>query len=63
MLYRVNVAVCSEINTKHINTVCGQNVQFLKVRRVGASSNQLALERLIDFGNVTSLTSVFCVPF
>jgi len=23
------MAVCSEIHTKHINTLCGQNVQFL----------------------------------
>ena len=26
MLYREIIAVCSEIHTKHINTVCGQNV-------------------------------------
>jgi hypothetical protein len=26
------VAVCSQINTKHINTVCGQNVQLLNVK-------------------------------
>jgi len=24
------IAVCSEIHTKHINTVCGQNVELLK---------------------------------
>jgi len=28
MLYREIVAVCSEMHTKHINTVCGQNVDF-----------------------------------
>jgi len=28
MLYREIIAVCSEIRTKHINTVCGQNVDF-----------------------------------
>ena len=28
MLYGEIMAVCSEIHTKHINTVCGQNVQF-----------------------------------
>jgi len=29
MLYREIMAVCSEIHIKHINTVCGQNVEFL----------------------------------
>jgi tyrosine-protein phosphatase YwqE len=32
MLQLVQVAVCSQINTKHINTVCGQNVQLLNVK-------------------------------
>jgi len=29
LLYREIMAVCSEIHTKHINTVCGQNVELL----------------------------------
>ena len=29
MLYREIIAVCSEIHTKHINTLCGQNVEIL----------------------------------
>jgi len=28
------IAVCSQIHTKHINTVCGQNVQFVNVKLV-----------------------------
>jgi hypothetical protein len=32
MLYREIIAVCSQIHTKHINTVCGQNVQLLNVK-------------------------------
>jgi hypothetical protein len=28
MLYREIIAVCSEIHTKHINSLCGQNVEF-----------------------------------
>jgi len=32
MLYREIIAVCSQIHTKHINTVCGQNVELLNVR-------------------------------
>ena len=29
MLYREIIAVCSQIHTKHINTLCGQNVESL----------------------------------
>ena len=32
MLYREIMAVCSEIHTKHINTMCGQNVELLNVK-------------------------------
>ena len=42
MLYRANAAVCSEINTKHTHTMW-QNINFLNVKRVGASRNQHAL--------------------
>jgi len=34
MLYREIIAVCSQIHTEHINTVCGQNVELLKVKLV-----------------------------
>ena len=32
MLYREIIAVCSEIHTKHTNTLCGQNVELLNVK-------------------------------
>jgi hypothetical protein len=32
MLYREMIAVCSESHIKHINTVCGQNVEFVNVK-------------------------------
>jgi len=32
MLYREIIAVCSQIHTKHINTLCGQNVELLIVK-------------------------------
>ena len=32
MLYREIMAVCSQIHTKHINTLCGQNVELLNVK-------------------------------
>jgi len=34
MLCREIMAVCSEIHKKHINTVCGQNVELLNVKLV-----------------------------
>ena len=32
MLYREIMAVCSEIDTKHTNTLCEQNVELLNVK-------------------------------
>jgi len=32
MLYREIIAVCSEIHTEHINTLCGQKVELLNVK-------------------------------
>ena len=34
MLYREIMAVCYESHTKHINTVCGQNVELLNAKLV-----------------------------
>ena len=34
MLYREIMAVCSQIHTKLINTLCGQNVDLLNVKLV-----------------------------
>jgi hypothetical protein len=34
MLYREIIAVCSQIHTKHKNTLCGQNMELLNVRLV-----------------------------
>jgi len=32
MLYSEIIAVYSQIHTKHINTLCGQNVELLNVK-------------------------------
>ena len=32
MLCREIITVCSHIHTKHINTVCGQNIELLNVK-------------------------------
>ena len=34
MLYREIMAVCSEIHTKQMNTLCGENVELLNVKLV-----------------------------
>jgi len=34
MLYREIIVVCSQIHTKHINTVRGQNIDFVNVKLV-----------------------------
>jgi len=35
MLYREIISVCSQIHTKHIYTLCGQNVEFVEVKPGG----------------------------
>jgi hypothetical protein len=49
MLYSEIIAVCSEIHTKHINTLCGQNVEFMNVKHGGTYSNHWALKGFIIF--------------
>ena len=44
ILCREIIAVCSQINTKHINTLCGQNVEFLNVTAGGTYSDHGTLE-------------------
>ena len=43
MLYREIIAVCSEIHTKLINTLCGQKVELLSVKIFGKYSNHKIL--------------------
>jgi hypothetical protein len=44
MLYKEIIAVCSDIHTKHTNTLCGQNVELLNVKLGGTYSNQWVLD-------------------
>ena len=48
MLYREIIAVCSEIHTKHINTLCGQNVELLNVKPGDTYSDHWALEGYVE---------------
>ena len=34
MMYSEIIAVCSHVHTKHINTLCEQNVELLNVKLV-----------------------------
>jgi hypothetical protein len=34
MMHREIIAVCYQTHTKHINTLCGQNVELLNVKLV-----------------------------
>jgi len=44
MLYRETIAVCSQIHTKHINTLSGQNVEFVNVKLGGTYSGHWAFK-------------------
>jgi len=44
MLYREIIAVCSQIHTKHTNTVYVQNVELLNDKPGGTYSDHCALE-------------------
>jgi hypothetical protein len=44
MLCREIIDVCSEIHTKHVITLCGQNVELLNVNPDGKYRNHWALK-------------------
>ena len=45
MLYREVIAVCSEIHTKHINTLCGaeRRIIYIKIQSVPRSKHSLSI--------------------
>jgi len=43
-LYREIIVVCSQIHMKHINTLCGLNVELLSVKSGGTYSDHWALK-------------------
>jgi hypothetical protein len=53
MLYREIMAVCSEIHTKHINTLCGQNVELLDVKLAVCKVNVGLRKRLTTYFETT----------
>jgi len=42
------MAVCSEIHTKYINTLCGQNVELLNVERGGTYTDHSASKGQVE---------------
>jgi hypothetical protein len=64
MLYREIIAVCSEIHTKHINTLCGQNVEFVNVKPGGTETNHNEMQNCEGRGGVSPRISfMFVVRF
>jgi hypothetical protein len=50
MLYSEIIAVCSQIHTKHTNTLCGQNDELLNVILVvHIATTQLQWEKSTNF--------------
>jgi len=49
MLYREMIAVCSQIHTKHINTLCGQNVDLLNAKRGSTGQEVKILSGSVGF--------------
>ena len=45
MMYREIIAVCSQIHTKHTNTLCGQNAGFVNAKSGDTYSDHWALKR------------------
>jgi len=43
MLYKEIIVVCSQIRTRHVNTLCGQNVELVTVKPGGTYNIHWAL--------------------
>jgi hypothetical protein len=56
MLYSEIMAVCSQIHTKHINTLCGQNVEFSDVKAGGTYKYHCGLKRYTKVRDFTCTT-------
>jgi len=57
-MYSKIIAVCSDSHTKHINTLCGQNVEFLYVKTGETWSNWQAN----GYDNFTVIPTTFSSP-
>ena len=61
MLYREIIAVCSQIHTKHINTLCGKNVElYIKIQSVPRSKHSVSvvqISQLMLYRDIIALCS------
>ena len=48
MLHREIIAVCSQIHIKHINKLCGQNVEFFYLKPGGKNSDHWAVNVIVQ---------------
>jgi len=60
MLYREIIAVCSQIHTKHVSTLCGQNVESLNVQSSSTYTNHWANTSIF---HVARCQVFFSVPY
>jgi len=63
MLYSEIIAVCSEIHTKHINMLCGQNAEFVNIKPGGTYSDHWDLKGLFTLNMAGVICFVSCVLF
>jgi hypothetical protein len=57
MLYREIIAVCSQIHTKHINTLCGQNVECRTYRAVNTLLSVIKTSQLMLYSEIIAVSS------
>jgi len=60
MLYREIIAVCSQISAKHINTLCGQNVElYIKIQFVPRSKHSVSVIKTSQVKLYREIIAVF----
>ena len=65
MPYREIIAVCSQIHKKHINTLCGQNVElYMKTQSVPRSKHSVSViktSQLMLYREIIAVCSEICI--
>ena len=63
MPFKKIIAVCSQIHTKDINTLCGQNIQFLGVFAKLRKANSFAMSIGLSARNNSAPTGRISMKF
>jgi hypothetical protein len=61
MLYREIIAVCSEIHTKHTNTLCWKNAGLMDVKKNWAFCPHSAFMRFVWIWELTAIISLHSI--